>query len=289
MVTKIHYWFILWQQKSHITFTKINGMNFEKITKQVTELCIVTGDFIQEEVHKLKSSDIETKSANNFVTYVDKTSELRLMEGLSVILPGTGFIAEESPSLKTKELNWVIDPLDGTTNFIHGVPIYSISIALMDASEVLLGVVLEVNLKECFYTWKGSPSYLNGKTISISRAASVKDSLFATGFPYHDYDHLDGYLDFFRFLMQNSRGIRRLGSAAADLAYVACGRFEGFYEYGLSPWDVAAGILLVKNAGGKVTDFAGGTNFVFGKELVATNSFIHSEFMDVFRKNFFQK
>ncbi len=263
-------------------------MNFEKITKQVAELCIRTGEFIQEEVHKVRTSDIETKSINNFVTYVDKTSEMRLMEELSRILPGTGFIAEESPSLETKELNWVIDPLDGTTNFIHGVPIYSISIALMDKSEVLLGVVLEINLKECFYSWKGSPSYLNGKSISVSSAASVKDSLFATGFPYHDYGHLDGYLDFFRFLMQHSRGIRRLGSAAADLAYVACGRFDGFYEYGLSPWDVAAGILLVKNAGGIVTDFSGCSNFIFGKELVATNPSIHPEFMDVFKNTFFR-
>ena len=263
-------------------------MNLEKITRQVIDLCIITGGFIQEEVHKLRTSDIETKSVNNFVTYVDKTSEIRLMEGLSGILPETGFIAEESPLLKTKELNWIIDPLDGTTNFIHGIPIFSISIALMDTTEVLLGVVLEVNLKECFYTWKGAPSYLNGKPINVSSALSVKDSLFATGFPYYDYGRLDDYLDFFRFLMQNSRGIRRLGSAAADLAYVACGRFDGFYEYGLSPWDVAAGIILVKNAGGIVTDFTGGTNFIFGKELVATNSFIHPEFMDVLKKSFFR-
>lgn len=263
-------------------------MNFEKITKEVNKLCLVTGEFIQKEVHKLRTSDIETKSVNNFVTYVDKTSEQRLMEGLSKILPDTGFIAEESPSLKTKELNWIIDPLDGTTNFIHGVPIYSISIALMDTKEILIGVVLEVNLKECFYTWKGAPSYLYGNPIFVSGKVSIGESLFATGFPYYDYGHLDGYLDFFRFLMQNSRGIRRLGSAAADLAYVACGRFDGFYEYGLSPWDVAAGILLVKNAGGIVNDFAGGSNVVFGKEVIATNSHIHAEFMNVFKKHFFK-
>lgn len=263
-------------------------MDLEKITKQVTDLCRVTGAFIRQEVDHLRSTDIESKSLNNFVTHVDKNSEQRIIEGLSKIVPGTGFIAEESPSLLTKELNWVIDPLDGTTNFIHGVPVYSISISLMNNSEILSGVVYEVNLGECFYTWKGSPSFLNGKPIAVSRGTSVKESLFATGFPYYDYKHLDGYIDFFRYLMQNSHGIRRLGSAAADLAYVACGRFEGFYEYGLSPWDVSAGILLVRNAGGTATDFKGGPDCIFGKEIVATNSLIHEEFMKVFRQSFFR-
>lgn len=264
-------------------------MNLEKITKQVAELCNVTGNFIQEEVHRLKASDIESKSLNNFVTYVDKTSEQRLLESLTKILPGTGFIAEESPSLPTGILNWIIDPLDGTTNFIHGVPVYSISIALMEKNEILLGVVYEVNLKECFYTWKGASSFLNGKPISVSSEKTVMDSLFATGFPYYDYRHLDGYMDFFRYLMQHSHGVRRLGSAAADLAYVACGRFEGFYEYGLSPWDVAAGTILVSNAGGKVSDFKGEGDFIFGKEMVATNPHIYNEFMNVFKQHFFHK
>ena len=264
-------------------------MDFEQITIQVMELCKVTGEFIQQEVHKLRISDIETKSVNNFVTYVDKTSEQKLMNELSKILPEAGFIAEESPQLKTKELNWVIDPLDGTTNFIHGVPVYSISIALMNSAEILTGVVYEVNQKECFYTWKGASSFLNGKPISVSKESKVKESLFATGFPYYDYQHLDGYMEFFRYLMQHSHGIRRLGSAAADLAYVACGRFEGFYEYGLSPWDVAAGLLIVQNAGGRVTDFRGGSDCIFGKEVVASNSYIHEEFMEVFMNFFFKK
>jgi myo-inositol-1(or 4)-monophosphatase len=263
-------------------------MNFEKITRQVTELCSETGNFIQDEMHKLNTADIETKSINNFVTYVDKTAEKMLVEGLSGLLPGTGFVAEENPLLTRKEINWIIDPLDGTTNFIHGVPLYSISIALMDQKEILIGVVLEILRKECFYTWKGAPSFLNGDVIKVSDTSSVKESLFATGFPYYDYQHLDGYIEFFRYLMQNSHGIRRLGSAAADLAYVACGRFEGFYEYGLSPWDVTGGSLLVKNAGGTVCDFSDGDNFIFGKEIIATNSIIHSEFMEVFKNAFYK-
>jgi myo-inositol-1(or 4)-monophosphatase len=263
-------------------------MDLEKITKKVNELCLTTGKFLQQEAQKIRSSDVETKSSNNFVTYVDKASEIRLMEELSRILPGTGFIAEESPSLETKELNWIIDPLDGTTNFIHGIPIYSISIALAQEQEILIGVILEVNLMELFYTWKGGSSWKNGKPIRVSATATIKDSLIATGFPYYDYQHLDGYIGFFRFLMEHSHGIRRLGSAAADLAYVACGRVEGFYEYGLSPWDVAAGTLIVKNAGGTVTDFNGGENFIFGKEIITTNTHIQAEFMKVFGKHFFK-
>jgi myo-inositol-1(or 4)-monophosphatase len=258
----------------------------QKITEQVCELSRAAGGFLRSEVDKLRSSDIEIKGIHNFVTYVDKESEKILMKGLSEILPGTGFIAEESPQLKMKELNWVIDPLDGTTNFIHGVPLYSISIALMENSKVILGVILEVNQDECFYTWKGAPSYLNGNMIRVSDTASLSDSLLATGFPYYDYSRIVPYMNFFRYLMVNSHGIRRLGSAAADLAYVACGRFDGFYEYGLSPWDVAAGTLLVMNAGGKISDFGSGENFIFGKEIIATNERIFGEFTEMFRKEF---
>jgi len=261
-------------------------MDLEKITNQVCDLAKETARFILTEVDKLRTSDIEIKGLNNFVTYVDKTSEEKLVKGLSDILPGTGFIAEESPGREIKDLNWVIDPLDGTTNFIHGVPVYSISIALMGKTEVILGVVLEINQHECFYTWKGAPSFLNGKQIKVTETSLVSESLIATGFPYYDYSHLDAYLNLFRYLMRNSHGIRRLGSAAADLAYVACGRFEGFYEYGLSPWDVAAGILLVKNAGGIVTDFNSGENYIFGREIIATNERIAEEFKELFSREF---
>jgi myo-inositol-1(or 4)-monophosphatase len=261
-------------------------MELKKITDQVCGLARQTAEFIHAEVDKLKASDIESKGLHNYVTYVDKTSENLLVKGLSEILPGTGFIAEENPDMELKELNWVIDPLDGTTNFIHGLPVYSVSIALMDKREVILGVILEINQDECFYTWKGSPSWMNGRQIHVSETTRLADSLLATGFPYYDYGLLDPYMNLFRYLMQHCHGIRRLGSAAADMAYMACGRFEGFYEYGLSPWDVAAGTILVKNAGGIVTDFNSGDKYIFGREIIATNSRITSEFMDVFRTNF---
>ena len=261
-------------------------MDLKKITSQVCELSLQTADFLLGEVDRLRKSDIEVKSVHNFVTYVDKTSEARLMEGLTKIFPGTGFIAEESPELEIRHMNWVIDPLDGTTNFIHAVPVYSISIALMDGNEVILGVIVEINRKECFYTWKGAPSYLNGKEIRVSETEKLTDSLFATGFPYYDYGRLEPYMNCFRFMIKNSHGVRRLGSAAADLSYVACGRFDGFYEYGLSPWDVAAGAILVKNAGGRVSDFRNGENYIFGKEIITTNDKVFEEFLARFTENF---
>ena len=261
-------------------------MDLQKITDQVCDLVKQTGGFIQSEVNNLRASDIVDKGLHNYVTYVDKTSESRLVRGLTEILPGTGFIAEENPNLERKDLNWIIDPLDGTTNFIHGVPVYSISIALMEKNEVILGVVLEINQNECFYTWKGAPSWLNGKQIHVTETNRVADCLLATGFPYYDFSKMDSYLNLFRYLMEHCHGIRRLGSAAADMAYLACGRFDGFYEYGLSPWDVAAGSILVENAGGVVSDFNFGDNYIFGKEIISTNSKIANEFKEVFKQNF---
>ena len=256
--------------------------DLEKLTTAVCELARETGLFLKEEIHKLRNTDVQIKGIHNYVTYVDKESELRLVEALSKLLPGSGFIAEESPLLKPGSYTWVVDPLDGTTNFIHGVPLYCISIGLVHAGETILGVVHEPNLGECFSTWKGAPAFLNGQTIRVSQTVDIRDSLFATGFPYYDYSRLEEYMQVFTTLLRNSRGARRLGSAAADLAYTACGRYDGFYEYGLSPWDVCAGSLLVRNAGGIVTDFRGGDDFLFGKQIIATNSRIHKDFLKLF-------
>lgn len=254
-------------------------MNLEIITNKVVELTKTVGCFIKQEVDKLDKNDIEEKGIHDLVTYVDKQSEKQLVNELGMILPEAGFIAEEDASLeRSDKYNWVIDPLDGTTNFIHGIPLYAISIALLDREEVILGVIYEVNLAECFYAWKGSPAFLNGKEIHVSNTIKLDNSLIATGFPYYDYSMLDPYLDLFKDLMRTTRGIRRLGSAAVDLAYVACGRFELFYEYGLQSWDVAAGTLLVKQAGGMVTDFNGNSNYIFGKQIIASNNKTHSEF-----------
>ncbi|MBN2638625.1 MAG: inositol monophosphatase [Bacteroidales bacterium] len=262
-------------------------MNLENITQQVIQLAQDARQFLLQEVNKVKEGDVEYKGRHNLVTYVDKKTEEILVEGLRKIIPEAGFIAEENDQLKRGEqYNWIVDPLDGTTNFIHKIPMFCISIALADGDEIVSGVVYELNLNECFYAWKDGPAFLNGKEIQVSEMDVMDQSLIATGFPYYDYSMLDPYLDLFKDLLKNSRGIRRLGSAALDLAYVACGRFELFYEYGLSPWDVAAGALIVKQAGGKITAFHGEENYIFGKEIVASNTKIHEEFMETLNRYF---
>ncbi|HEX2976464.1 MAG TPA: inositol monophosphatase family protein [Bacteroidales bacterium] len=245
------------------------------------------GKYIQQQADQIKQEQIEEKSAHNYVTYVDKKVEEMLVEGLRKILPDAGFITEEDTDSSVGErFQWIIDPLDGTTNFIHQVPVYCVSIALQEKNEIVAGVIYEVNLDECFYAWKNSPAYLNGKEIHISKNLNFDTALLATGFPYYDYGRMEEYLDVFREMMKSTAGLRRLGSAAADMAYVAAGRFEGFYEYGLHPWDVAAGVIIVKQAGGIVTDFKGGNDAIFGKELICGNKGIHNEMKKIIGKYF---
>jgi len=256
-------------------------MDLQTLCHNVCALSKQTGNFILGERLKFSTDKVEIKGKNDFVSYVDKTSEQLLVAGLSQLLPESGFIAEEGTSTKKGGVyNWIIDPLDGTTNFIHGIPCFAISIALMRNEELVMGIVYEINSDECFYAWEGSKAYLNEKEISVSAASKLSDSLIATGFPYYDYGRMNEYMDLFRHFMQHTHGLRRLGSAATDLAYVACGRFEGFYEYGLQPWDVAAGAFIVQQAGGKVTDFSGKNNYIFGKEMVAGNVACFDEFLN---------
>lgn len=262
-------------------------MDLEKISGQVVSLCLKNADYIKEQIELLKVKDIELKDEHNFVTYVDRKSEEMLVEELSRLVPGSGFIAEEGKyGLEGAGLKWVIDPLDGTTNFIHNVPIFSISVALIQDDQVILGVVHEINRSESFYSWKGAKAYLNGKEIRVSAAGRLQDSLLVTGFPYSRDEILDRYIDLFKGFMKRTQDLRRLGSAAADLAYVAAGRFEGFYEISLSPWDVAAGSFLVRQAGGQVTDFQGGDDYIFGKSLVSSNGLVHEEMLEVVREYF---
>jgi len=262
-------------------------MNLQQITIQVTNLSREVGKMLKKELTNFSRDKVETKGLHNFVSYVDKSAEEILVKELRKILPEAGFIAEENTETKKGErYNWVIDPLDGTTNFIHGIPLFSISIALLDGEEVISGVVHEVNQNECFYAWKNSKAYLNGNEIKVSDAKTLNESLLATGFPYYDYSRLKPYMEMFQFLMRKTHGVRRLGSAAVDLAYVAYGRFEGFYEYGLHPWDVAAGAIIVKQAGGMVSDFSGKGDYIFGKEIIAANNNIYDEFLNELKKYF---
>jgi myo-inositol-1(or 4)-monophosphatase len=257
-------------------------MNLENLTKQVCKLAIDTGEYIKGERAQFKSNAVEEKSTNSLVSYVDKNAEVKIIEKLSKLLPEAGFIAEEGTNTKRgANYNWIIDPLDGTTNFIHGIPCYAVSIGLMRDNEMVSGVIYEANMKECYFAWKNGGAYLNNKTIKVSKSLLLKDSLLATGFPYYNYEKLDQYLDLFKYLLKHCRGVRRPGSAATDMAYVASGRFDGFYEYSLQPWDVAAGIVLINEAGGKICDFKGGDNFLFGEEIITSNSILFNELKEV--------
>lgn len=251
----------------------------EDLCKKVCELVKQTGAYIKEQMDDQHAIEFFEKGIHDFVTRVDKASEQMLVEGLSKILPDSGILAEEDVANTGQQAYmWIIDPLDGTTNFIHSIPLYSISVALTHNNSTVMGVVYEINMQECFYAWQGSKAFMNGKEIAVSKTDNMDHALFATGFPYYDYSRMLPYMELFTYLAKNTSGLRRLGSAAVDLAYVACGRFEGFYEYGLHAWDVAAGAFIVQQAGGKVCDFGGGENFIYGGEIIATNNVIFNTF-----------
>ncbi|MCB2208476.1 MAG: inositol monophosphatase [Bacteroidetes bacterium] len=255
-------------------------MKLEYISTKVIDIVKKVGFFIEAESKKISTADVKVKGLNDFVTYVDKEAEQRLIRELKGFIPKAGFIVEEDQTQKeAAEYNWIIDPIDGTTNFIHSIPIYSISVALSFKGEIILGIVYEINSKECFHAIKNHPAYLNDNIITVSKKSFVNKALIATGFPYNNFSMLEPYLSLFKDVMQSSRGIRRLGSAAVDLAYVACGRFDVFYEYSLKPWDVAAGAFIVQQAGGRVTDFSGKSDFIFGQQIIATNNVLHHDFI----------
>lgn len=257
-------------------------MNLEKLCTQTQNIAREVGDYIRKNRNAYAHKEYEIKGKNDFVTDIDKTSEEKIISGLSKILPIAGFIAEEqTKKASNQELTWVIDPIDGTTNFIHGLYPHAISIALLQENKPILAVIYEVGFDECFYTYTGAPAYCNGKEIRVSGNKDVASSLIATGFPYYDYGRIEPFQKTLEYFMKHSQGIRRLGSAATDLAYVACGRFDAFYEYGLKPWDVAAGILLVEQAGGKTSDFSLQNNHIFGGEIIAANTKVYEEFSSI--------
>jgi len=258
---------------------------FKEILPCVSSVAKKAGVFILNEQTKFKNERVEKKGHNDFVSYVDRGAEEIIVKGVKDLIPDAAFHTEEATTERTSaEFTWVIDPLDGTTNFIHGVPCFAVSIALLQNNEPVLGVVYEINQDEMFTAVKGGGTKLNGVSIHVSNCEKVSESLIGTGFPYYDYHLMDNYLELFKHLMQHSRGLRRPGSAATDLAYTAAGRFDSFYEYSLSPWDVAAGILLVREAGGTVTNFDGGDDAIYTKEIVATNGKLHSEMLSLVQK-----
>jgi myo-inositol-1(or 4)-monophosphatase len=262
-------------------------MDLSTLTSDVISLTKEVGQFIRKESLVFDQRQVEYKGLHDMVSYVDKTAEIALVKGLRLLLPEAGFVTEEkTATIAGEQYDWIIDPLDGTTNFIHGLPTYAISIALQCDGELVLGVVYEINRDECFSAWKNGGAYLNDKQISVSKASAIENTLLATGFPYYEFGRLDAYLAVLKELMQRCHGVRRIGSAAIDLAYVACGRFDGYFEFNLNSYDVAAGIVLVREAGGQVFDFTGGDNSIERREMLATNGLISAELLLILEEKF---
>lgn len=232
------------------------------------------------------SLDVSFKGKNDLLTKADLASEEAIKSELLDSFPNDLIIAEESVKEKmlTDKRTWIIDPIDGTTNFVHGFPTYCISIALYENKQPLVALVHEVSRGEMFTAIAGKGAQLNGRPISVSDISDPSQALLGTGFPYRDLSVIDSYIDLTRFYMQETQGIRRPGSAAYDLCCVAAGRFDGFYEYALEPWDVAAGALIIREAGGVVTDWSGGDNWLFGRRIIAGNKTIHTYLKDTITK-----
>ena len=265
----------------------MTAVDLEKLTREACGVITSAGEFIRGEMGQVGADRVEEKSLHSLVSYVDRTAEEKLVEGLGRLLPGSTFLTEEETVESMQgPMQWIIDPLDGTTNFLHQLPVFSISVALQDHGQTVLGIVLEINRNELFYAWQGGGAYLNGKPIRVSATYDLENALLATGFPYYDYEQIANYLEALSVFMQVTRGIRRLGSAAVDLAYVACGRFDAFFEYSLHAWDVAAGAFLVQEAGGQVSDFLGGDDYLFGGEIIASNLGVYNDVLRVLSESF---
>jgi myo-inositol-1(or 4)-monophosphatase len=271
-------------------------MDLQNITEQVKALASEVGAFIRQQRADFHSERVVMKTSHDYVSYVDKEAEARIVNGLKRILPEAGFITEESTNVANRdertimaegyEYCWVVDPLDGTTNFIHGLSPYCVAIALRNADEVVCGVVYEVSLDELFSAYKGGGAFCNGRQIHASETPNVDSALITVGLPYdvertsEFYKHLSGAL------YGHVASLRNLGSAEAELCYVAMGRLDAYIEPCVYPWDVAAGGLILSEAGGKASDYSGNSGlFEQGREVLATNGRIHDELMGIVAKS----
>ncbi|MCH7638584.1 MAG: inositol monophosphatase [Bacteroidetes bacterium] len=243
------------------------------------EAARAAGAFIRTHVGGIGDAAVRDKGIHDLVTFVDEEAERIIVRHLKDAFPKDDFLGEETASDDTRHevegRRWIVDPLDGTTNFIHGVPPYAVSIALQDDADLVIGVVYDVPYDELFAAEAGCGLTLNGEPAAVSDTADIGDALLATGFPFRDYGFVEGYVKTLAGFMRSARGVRRHGAAAVDLAWVACGRFDGFFEAGLAPWDLAAGVVLIKAAGGRVSGLPGGSNPVFDGGIVASNSLLH--------------
>ncbi|HDP97634.1 MAG TPA: inositol monophosphatase [bacterium] len=245
------------------------------------------GKILRDGVGSVEHDDIEKKNPFDYVTKIDTKSEQHIINLISAQFPDHEILAEESGASPQKNGNrWIIDPLDGTTNFIHSYPQVAVSIAFEVNAEIMMGVVYDPFRDELFVAEKGNGAYCNGKKISVSHRSDLSQCLIATGFPFKNRDLLSLYWQVLSEIFMHVSGIRRTGSAALDLAHIACGRFDGFWELKLSPWDVAAGSLLISESGGKITDFENQSNHIWSGDVIATNSLIHNFILSSVQKVF---
>lgn len=250
------------------------------------DAAIIGGGIILRGFRGLKKSQIRTKGSGDWVTDLDHRSEAAVIRRIRKSFPDHSIQAEESGiGGGDTAVRWFIDPLDGTTNYVHGVPVFSVSVAAAVDGEMIAGVVLDPVHDEMFWAVKGGGAFRNRTRISVSDKKSLSECFFASGFPWRSKQYLRPYLDSFEEIFDASAGIRRMGSAAIDLAYTACGRYDGFWEMKLKPWDVAAGVLIVREAGGVVSDFRGGQNFMETGNIVAANPAVFPQMLKIVKKH----
>ncbi|WP_020563840.1 inositol monophosphatase family protein [Methylosarcina fibrata] len=233
------------------------------------------GDLILRSTDNIGHLQVDQKGKNDFASEVDRKSEREIINIIRAAYPDHAILAEESGAHKGNEFVWIIDPLDGTTNFLHGFPQYAVSIALKVKGRLEVGVIYDPLRDELFTARRGGGAMLNNRRIRVTRQSGMKGALIGTGFPFKTAAHLDAYVGMFKAITTDSAGIRRAGSAALDLAYVAAGRLDGFWEIGLMEWDMAAGVLLIKEAGGVVTDFSFNDKYIESGNLIAGNPKMH--------------
>ena len=269
---------------------KMNVALFSKKTLAVAVLAAQkSGALLMSSYGKLKDSQIHAKSKNDFVTELDRQSEKLVISTIKKSFPDHSIQAEESGTSHGDGTWWIIDPLDGTANYIHHFPLFSVSIGVVHRGSLIAGVVFDPVHKELFTAEKGKGAFLNGKKIRVSKTPSLSTAFMATGIPFRARGRFEEYLRSFGNISLGSAGLRRGGSAALDLAYVACGRFDGFWEINLSPWDIAAGALLIQEAGGAISDMWGRQDHLKNGDVLASNGRIHAELLDIASKTFTPK
>ena len=242
------------------------------------------GNVIMRHIDRIDTLTVSSKQENDFVSEVDRMAEQEIINTLQQAYPNYGILAEESgEQIGKEEYQWIIDPLDGTTNFLHGFPQFGISIALAHKGRIEHGVIYDPVRQELFTASRGAGAQMNNRKLRVSRRTGLTGSLLGTGFPYKDFEALDVYMNTFKALVPNCAGVRRAGAACLDLAYVAAGRLDGFWEFGLGPWDMAAGALMVREAGGMVSDLTGGDGFMESGDIVAASARAHDPMLEVLR------